>query len=101
MKLFSILVSLITIASARPFSDRIKREVPQEHSHQQFLTYIFSLGIPLITAPPTLSSTRIIPWGLWMSFSVSWEMPQPQVEQEKSLTLIVSNKLPPTVIFHP
>lgn len=41
MKLVSLVgvSTIITLASGRPIAHLHKREVPQEHSHQQFLTY--------------------------------------------------------------
>jgi hypothetical protein len=43
MKTISTIVLLIGLASARPVELPVKREVPQEHSHNQFLAYIFPL----------------------------------------------------------
>ena len=40
MKTISTVALFIGLASARPVGEIAKREVPQEHSHQQFLTYI-------------------------------------------------------------
>ena len=49
MKTISTVALLIGLASARPVGEIAKREVPQEHSHEQFLTYVVCF------APLTLS----------------------------------------------
>jgi len=40
MKLVSLVAvsTIINLASGRPVANLYKREVPQEHSHEQFLT---------------------------------------------------------------
>ena len=115
-------VAALTLsASARPISPDqqvserlIKREVPQEHSHEQFLTY-FPSSTMTLTSPWAVAlhpftcnmiwrycaGSRISFWKLTIHLRLKmlsldfWETLQPHKVQAKSQTWIVyNNKLP-------